>query len=129
MLYVGDITNRLQSFGYRPTTNDNSALLHCYEKVTSTIRNNVNCVEIPEDLEKIALDMMVGEFLLAKKTFAPGDLSNLDLDYAVKQIQTGDTNTVFAVDGITPEQKLITFINYLLSYGKSEFSAFRSIKW
>jgi len=82
-------------------------------------------------LEHIAVDMTVGEFLLAKKTFAPDDLANFDLTYAVKQIQTGDTNTVFATgdSSLTPEQRLTTFINYLLSYGRAEFSAYRRLKW
>ena len=75
--------------------------------------------------------MAVGEFLLGKKTFAPDDLSTIDLSVAVKQIQTGDTNTVFGVGegSLTPEQRLDNFINYLLSYGKSEFNSFRRLRW
>ena len=75
--------------------------------------------------------MAAGEFLQAKKTFQPDDLESFDLDYAVKQIQTGDTNTVFAAGegSMTPEQRLNTFINYLLNYGKSEFHSFRRIRW
>ena len=81
-------------------------------------------------VEHIAVDMAVGEFLLSKKTFAPESL-NIDLSYAVKQIQAGDTNTVFATgeSSLTPEQRLDNFINYLRSYGKSEFASFRRIKW
>ena len=30
---------------------------------------------------------------------------------------------------LTPEQRLTTFINYLLSYGKAEFNSFRRIRW
>ena len=116
-------------FGYEVKANDASVVEFCFEKVTNTIKNDVNCIEVPERLENIAIDMTVGEFLLSKKTFAADDLINLDLDYAVKQIQTGDTNTVFATDGVTPEQKLNAFINYLLSYGKAEFNAFRRIRW
>ena len=59
------------------------------------------------------------------------DLTGFDLEYAVKQIQTGDTNTVFATGegSMTPEQRLTSFINYLLSYGKAEFNSFRRIRW
>ena len=66
-----------------------------------------------------------------KKTFAPDDLVNFDLTYAVKQIQTGDTNTVFGVGDstMTPEQRLNNFINYLLSCCKAEYSAYRVLKW
>jgi hypothetical protein len=99
--------------------------------VKSTIRNEINWQEVPDGLENIAVDMAAGEFLLAKKTFAPDDLTGFDLDYAVKQIKTGDTDTVFATGegSQTPEQRLTTFINYLLSYGKAEFSSFRRLRW
>ena len=79
----------------------------------------------------IAVDMAVGEFLTAKKTFSPDSIAGLDLDYAVKQIQTGDTNTVFATGegSQTAEQRLTAFISYLLTYGKGEFACYRRIRW
>lgn len=125
------VKSRLKSFGYEVRVEDESALTFCVEKVRSTIKNEINHNEVPDRLEHIAVDMAVGEFLLTKKTFAPDDLAGIDLDYAVKQIQTGDTNTVFAVGGacLTPEQRLTAFINYLLSYGKNEFHVFRRIRW
>lgn len=131
MFDVETVKKRLESFGYEVKAEDEFALTFCVEKVRSTIKNEINWQDVPEGLEHIAVDMAVGEFLLSKKTFSPDDLTGLDLDYAVKQIQTGDTNTVFAVgEGTqTPEQRLTTFINYLLSYGKAEFSSFRRIRW
>lgn len=128
---VDTVKERLKSFGYEVKAEDEFALTFCVEKVRNTIKNETNQAVVPVGLEHIAVDMATGEFLLSKKTFAPTDLATLDLDYAVKQIQTGDTNTVFATGdaSLTPEQRLTAFINYLLSYGKAEFSAFRRIKW
>lgn len=125
------VKERVKSFGYEVRADDEFALAFCVEKVRSTIRNEINWQDVPEGLEHIAVDMAAGEFLLSKKTFAPADIAGLDLDYAVKQIQTGDTNTVFATGegSSTPEQRLTTFINYLLSYGKGEFNSFRRIRW
>lgn len=125
------VKNRLKSFGYEVKADDEFALTFCVEKVRSTIKNEINWQDVPEGLEHIAADMAAGEFLLSKKTFAPNDLVGFDLDYAVKQIQTGDTNTVFAIGegSLTPEQRLTTFIKYLLSYGKAEFNSFRRIRW
>jgi len=128
MFDVDTVKERLRSFGYEVKVGDEFALTFCIEKVRSTIKNETNQIDVPTELDYIAIDMVVGEFLLSKKTFAPSDLTTFDFDYAVKQIQTGDTNTVFDVSG-TPEQRLNTFINYLLSYGKPEFAAFRRIKW
>lgn len=125
------LKERLLAFGYEVKVNDEFTLTFCIEKVRSTIKNEINCNDVPEGLEHIAIDMAVGEFLLSKKTFATNDLVGFDLDYAVKQIQTGDTNTVFATGegSLTPEQRLTSFINYLLSYGKDEFNSFRRIRW
>lgn len=97
----------------------------------NTIKNDCNVSSIPDGLVNIAIDMAIGEFLTAKKTFAPNDIAGLDLDFAVKQIQTGDTNTVFATGegSLTPEQRLTAFINYLLTYGRDEFSCYRKIRW
>lgn len=131
MFDVDTVKERLKSFGYEVKESDEFALTFCVEKVRSTIKNEINWQEVPEGLEHIAVDMAVADFLLSKKTFAPNDLVGFDLDYAVKQIQTGDTNTVFATGegSLTPEQRLTTFINYLLSYGKAEFNSFRRIRW
>lgn len=131
MFDVETVKKRLESFGYEVKEDDEFVLTFCVGKVRSTIINDINWKEVPEGLEHIAVDMAAGEFLLSKKTFAPDELSGFDLEYAVKQIQTGDTNTVFAVgEGTqTPEQRLTTFINYLLSYGRAEFSSFRRIRW
>lgn len=125
------VVQRLCSFGYEANDSDSFLLAFYIEKVCTTIKNEINQEDVPKGLEHIAVDMVCGEFLNAKKTFAPGDLSGFDLDVAVKQIQTGDTNTVFAIgDGsATPEQRLTVFINYLLTYGRTEFNSFRRIRW
>ncbi len=125
------VKERLKSFGYELKEWDDFVLNYYIDKVRSSIKNEINWQDVPKDLEHIAIDMAVGEFLLAKKTFKPDDLVGFDLDYAVKQIQTGDTNTVFATGegSMTPEQRLTAFINYLLSYGKAEFNSFRRLRW
>lgn len=122
---------RLASFGYEVKSGDKTALDLSLEKVINTVKNDCNVSEVPEGLMNIAVDMAVGEFLSAKKTFAPSDIAGLDLDYAVKRIQAGDTSTEFATGSgsLTPEQRLDGFINFLLTYGRSEFSCYRKIRW
>ena len=125
------VKERLQSFGYEIQDGDEIILNFSIQKVENTIKNDCNVSSVPDGLVNIAVDMAVGEFLTAKKTFSPDSIAGLDLDFAVKQIQTGDTNTVFATGegSMTPEQRLTSFINYLLSYGKGEFNSFRRIRW
>lgn len=131
MFDIDKVKERLKSFGYEVRTDDEFALTFSMEKVRNTIRNEINKDEVPKGLEHIAVDMACGEFLLSKKTFMPDDLKNIDLDLAVKQIQKGDTNTVFAVGegSQTPEQRLNIFINHLLTYGRSEFARYRRFVW
>ena len=126
------VKERIQSFGYELQTGDDAILAFCIGKVENTIKNDCNVLEIPAGLFHIAVDMAVGEFLSAKKTFAPDSLSGLDLSgVAVKQLQEGDTTTTFATgEGTqTEEQRLDAFIHYLLSYGLDQFSCFRKIRW
>ncbi len=125
------VKERLESFGYALKDGDEVILTFSIQKVENTIKNDCNIPSIPDGLMNIAIDMVVGEFLTAKKTFSPDDIAGLDLDFAVKQIQVGDTNTVFATGeaSLTPEQRLNNFLNYLLTHGRDEFACYRKLRW
>ena len=125
------VKERLVSFGYAVKDGDEVILTFSIQKVENTIKNDCNVSYVPDGLMNVAIDMAIGEFLTAKKTFSPDDIAGLDLNFAVKQIQEGDTNTVFATgDGsLTPEQRLNIFLNYLLTHGRGEFSSYRRIRW
>lgn len=125
------IKERLQSLGYTVKDSDDIAINFAMQKVENTIKNDCNISAIPDGLIHIAIDMVVGEFLMSKKTFAPNDLLNFNLDSAVKQIQEGDTNISFAVGegSKTDEQRLDSFIDYLLNYGRDEFITYRRFRW
>jgi len=125
------IKERLQSMGYAVKDSDDITINFAMQKVENTIKNDCNISAIPEGLMNIAIDMVVGEFLMSKKTFAPNDLLNLNLDSAIKQIQEGDTNISFAVGegSKTDEQRLDSLIDYLLNYGRDEFITYRRFRW
>lgn len=131
MFDVKSVIERLTEIGYEVKESDSFSLTFCVEKVRSTIKNETNWQDVPEGLEHIAIDMAAGEFLLGKKTFAPDDITGLDLTGVVKDIKEGDTTISFGTGESTqtPEQRLTTYINYLLTYGKVEFSSFRRLKW
>ena len=125
------VKERLQSLGYTVKDSDDIAINFAMQKVENTIKNYCNISAIPDGLMNIAIDMVVGEFLMSKKTFAPNDLLNFNLDSAIKQIQEGDTNISFAVGegSKTDEQRLDSFIDYLLNYGRDEFITYRRFRW
>jgi len=127
-----DIIKRLASLGYTFNEDrDGWVIGFLVDKVTNTIKNETNLTEIPEGLHQIAVDMVCGEFLKAKK--ASGDLGGfeIDLDSAMlKQKSQGDTSFSFAVDKMqSAEERLDTVIDHLLNYGKPQFLAFRRLKW
>lgn len=124
-----DVVERLKSFGYEVTETDNWMLEFIIQKVENIIKADCNINTIPEGLHEIAVDMVVGEFLLNKKS--RGQLEGFDLETAVRQIEEGDTSVTFAVgDGSkTPEERLDELILYLMNHGKGKFASYRCIKW
>lgn len=99
------------------------------QNVQQRILNKTNQSVIPEGLESVAVYMAVGEYLNMKKTV--GQLTGFDLDAAIKQIQEGDTNTVFAIGegSLTPEQRLNGLIDYLINGRSDELYRYRRLVW
>lgn len=99
------------------------------QNVQQWILNKTNQSVIPEGLESVAVYMAVGEYLNMKKTV--GQLTGFDLDAAIKQIQEGDTNTVFAIGegSLTPEQRLNGLIDYLINGRSDELYRYRKLVW
>jgi hypothetical protein len=129
-----DVTQRLASFGYVVTEADSWVLDFIIQKITNSIKadcgvydSTTSSIVIPDGLHEIAVDMVVGEFLLWKKT--NNQLTGFDLSAAVKQIQEGDTSVVFAVGEDSPDKKLNGLISYLLEHGKGELASYRCFKW
>lgn len=122
---------RVEAFGYEMQEGDEFALIFAYKKIEDEIKTFCNIKTVPEELERIIVDMTVGEFLLSKKTFAPDSLTGIDLDNAVKQIELGDTNVSFAVGAgsQTPEQRLDSFIDCLRHPPRGQFIAHRKLRW
>ena len=99
------------------------------QNVQQRVLNKTNQSVIPEGLESVAVYMAVGEYLNMKKTV--GQLTGFDLDATIKQIQEGDTNTVFAIGegSLTPEQRLNGLIDYLINGRSDELYRYRKLVW
>ena len=110
---------------------DDPLLPYMVNSVTERVKNETNQSELPEGLHYVAVELVVGEYLTFKKNAGQLEIDGLDLEAAVKQIQEGDTNTVFAIgDGSqTPEQRLDTLIARLTHDRSREFIRFRRIQW
>ena len=132
MITVEDIKKRLESFGYSAVPENEAALAIALKTASDICKNDCNVPEIPEGLETIVIDMTVGEFLLALKTFNPSSLSNIGLSFesAVKELSEGDTKISFATEGnLSDEQKLDYLIGSLINGRRSEFACYRRLRW
>lgn len=128
-MFFLDVLNRLESLGYVAQKEDSWVIAFSAAKVENHIKNSCNTIAIPEGLLKAAIERVCGEVLFSLKQ--TGKLEEqFDLSVAVKQIQIGDTNTVFDVASVqSPEQRLNALINYLLKTGECEFACYRKLKW
>lgn len=130
--FIEQILKRLLSFGYKPSETDSWMITFCIQKVENHIKNSCNISEIPNGLKEIEIDRICGEFLFSKKQTGQLNAENgFDIEMAVKQVQTGDTNVTFAIGegSETLETKLNALISYLINCGESEFVCYRQIKW
>ena len=126
-----DAKQFLSAINFKFTDSDTWMLNFCIEKVTNTIKNECNISQIPDGLYYIAVQMIVGEFLMAKKNSGQTDgFESIDFSAVAKQIQEGDTNITFAVGdaSLTPEQRIDTLIGFLLNNRKSQFVTYRCLK-
>jgi hypothetical protein len=86
---------------------------------------------IPDGLNQIAIDMVCGEFLLAKK--GSGQLGGFKVDLnsaALKQTSSGDTSVTFAVESLkSNEQRLDFLISWLMNVDRAQFATCRRLKW
>ena len=110
---------------------DDPFIPYLINSVTERVKNETNQPEIPEGLHWLTVELVVGEYLTFKKNAGQLDMNGLDFEAAIKQIQEGDTNTVFSVgDGsYTPEQRLDSLIDFLINGRVGEIYRYRKMVW
>ena len=108
-----------------------SPIPYMINSVTERVKNETNQPEIPEGLHWLTVELVVGEYLTFKKNAGQLDMNGLDFEAAIKQIQEGDTNTVFATGegSLTPEQRLELLIARLTRDRSREFIRYRRLVW
>lgn len=128
-----DVKNRLSSLGItvssEPFSSDEMILNFSIQKVTNHIKNQTNLSNIPQGLNEIAIDMVVGEFLYLKKGMGQLTLDSIDFTVVAKRVQDGDTDTEFVIDTkSTPEAKFYVMVNYL-QHNETDFTKYRVLAW
>ena len=123
-----DVTQRLASFGYTVVQADDWMLDFIIQKVSNHILNSCNISSIPEGLHQMAVDMVVGEFLMGKKASGQLNESEIMSSEAVTSIKLGDTQVNFGEDR-TASQQLDSLIAFLLKGYESDLTSYRCMKW
>ena len=124
-----DVVTLLAALGVAGAA-ENPLLDLVINQVQWRIKNLTNLQEVPEGLVGLTVQMAAGEFLSMLK--GSGQLEGFELEEAaIKQIQEGDTNTVFSVgDGsYTPEQRLNSLIDFLINGRVGEIYRYRKMVW
>lgn len=118
---------RLDSLGYSYNSETDSWLLtFCRESVESRIKNRINDSSIPNQLQEIEVDMICGEFLMAKKS--TNQLNGYDFERIVQSIREGDTQVTFQ-SGSTPEQQFDSLIGNMIHGHDEDLIRFRKLVW
>lgn len=125
-----DVVALLDAFGVTGAADD-PFIPYLINSVTERVKNETNQPEIPDGLHYVAVELVVGEYLTFKKNAGQLDMNGLDFEAAIKQIQEGDTNTVFAIGegSLTPEQRLELLIARLTRDRTREFIRYRRLVW
>ena len=127
---LDDVIALLEALGVSGA-GDDPLIPYMINSVTERVKNETNQDTITDGLHYVAVELVVGEYLTFKKNAGQLDIDGLDLEAAVKQIQEGDTNTVFAIgDGSqTPEQRLEALLSRLTRDRTREFIRYRRLVW
>lgn len=126
---IEDVKKRLLMLGYTATEADNLALHFSIDKVTNAILNNINQNTLPNGLKEVAIDMICGEFLLAKRATGQ-DISELIPNPlgAIKSVSDGDTKVDFS-DENSPEALFDSLVNSLLNKDMLGLTRYRVLTW
>ena len=127
---LDDVIALLEALGVSGAGGD-PLIPYMINSVTERVKNETNQPEIPEGLHWLTVELVVGEYLTFKKNAGQLDMNGLDFEAAIKQIQEGDTNTVFATGegSLTPEQRLELLIARLTRDRSREFIRYRRLVW
>lgn len=119
------IENRLKGFGLELTLLDQDLLIFLKNKVENYIRAECNRGDIPVELEETVVDMVVGEYLLNKKS--AGQLKDIDIEPLLVSLQEGDT-TVKYRESKSRDEQLDYLIRVLMSPRVNIYN-YRKMRW
>ncbi len=123
---IETVKERLLTLGYTCTEEDTFALQFCIDKVNQHIKHFCNISEVPACLETVQVDMVCGEFLLAKKTM--GQLTSVLIEPIVKRLTEGDTTVEYNAT-TDREATFNAYLDKMIHGHQSDLIAHRKLRW
>lgn len=122
------VVNRLVSFGYDPTNEDDWMIAFTIQKSVNHVLNEINHSTVPNGLVELVVDMICGELLNAKFLSGQLNLAELDLDGMIQSVQEGDTTVSFSTEG-SDEAKLKGLLSWLIQGKGCDLLCYRRMRW
>lgn len=131
---IETIKKRLESLGYTyDATKDDFVIKEfLMPKVKNHILTMTNQESIPKELQKIGVDRVCGEFLLAKKNSGELVIEPAAVTKELSSITEGKFTLNYAVNTSSTQsldQKLDMLIDYLINSGEGDILCYRKLKW
>ena len=131
---IETIINRLGSLGYTYDETKDKFVIEEFlmPKVKNHILSMTNQSTIPKECQKIAVDKVCGEFLLAKKNSGELVIEPTAVTKELSSITEGKFTINYAVNTSSTQsldQKLDILIDYLIHSGEGDLSCYRRLKW
>ena len=131
---IETIKSRLESLGYTYDETKDEFVIKEFlmPKVKNHILSMTNQTSIPKELQKLAVDRVCGEFLLAKKNSGQLVLDPASVTKELSSITEGKFTLNYAVNTSTTQsndEKLDMLINYLMHENEGDLLCYRRLKW
>ena len=131
---IETIKSRLESLGYTYDETKDEFVIKEFlmPKVKNHILSMTNQSAIPKELQKIAVDRVCGEFLLAKKNSGELVIEPAAVTKELSSITEGKFTLNYAVNASSTQsldQKLDMLIDYLINSGEGDILCYRKLKW
>lgn len=125
---LSEVKERLTTLGYTATDADDTGLTFLMSKVEAHIFNFCNISEIPENLEKFAIDRVCAEYL--KALWELGSLPDTyDVSALAHSLKMGDTTIEFGSGDKSNSQLFEMLTSQLTEELEKEMLCFRKLFW
>lgn len=124
------VISRLTGLGYAPDVSD-PAIGYDVQRAADYIRIATNRSDVPEELERVWIDLAAGYYLADRRAAGQEGAQNSD-GAPVKRITEGDVTVEFAgeSDGVlTPDARLEKLIDSLTHPPREVFIRYRRLAW